>query len=178
MKKQFTLLLFTITLAITGYSQASYSVLSNRVLLSALVNSDTLIIENTKNKVRLNAELGLIEVVYFNPDSRIVSGAEPRELASEITFKFWNEYTWLEDRLRSDAQTFTLTDDLIVEVQGEEDTIPVTYTFTRVRGGQGFIYIIQIQGSFSPDALEYDFPKLKFKKDLQFEIVLNVQGTN
>ncbi len=178
MKKYFTFLFFTIFLVITSYSQSSYSVISNRVLLSALVNNDTLIIENIKNKVRLNGDLGLLEIIYYNPDSRIVSGSDPHPIKAEITFKFWNEYPWLEERLKSDAQSFTLMDELLVEVHGEEETIPATFIFTRIRGRQGFVYMIQIQGDFSTDGLEYDFPELKFKQNLHFEIVLKVQLVN
>lgn len=178
MKKHFTLLFFGLFIIMSGYSQSSYSVLSNRFLLSALVNNDTLIIENIKNKVRINGEMGLLEVIYYNPDSRIVSGADPRPLNSEITFKLWNEYPWLEERLKSDAQTFSISDEILVNVQGEEESVPANFTFSRIRGSQGFIYIIEIQGSFSPEALKYDFPDLKFKQDLQFKIILNVQVTN
>jgi len=178
MKKLFTLSLFLFTLLATGFSQSSYSVLTNRVILSVLVNTDTLIIENTKNKVSLNGELELFEVIYSNQDSRIVHGSEARELKSDITFKFWNEYPWLEEYLKSDAQEVKFTDELLIEVQGEEESVQANFTITRIRGGQGFVSMVEIEGHFSPEALQYDFPDLMFKKDLQFKIILQVQVTN
>ena len=178
MKKLVSIVLFSFILSGVSYSQSSYSVITNRVLLSVLVNNDTVLIENLKNKVRLNGELGILEVTYNNLDSRIVSGREDRELKSDITFMFWNEFEWLEERLKSDAQEVKFTDELLVVVQGEEEPIQANFTITRIRGGQGFISMIEIEGHFSPDALQYDFPDLMFKKDLQFKIILQVQVTN
>lgn len=178
MKKLISIVLFTFVLTGVNYSQSSYSVLTNRVLLSVLVNNDTVLIENLKNKVRLNGELGLLEVIYSNQDARVVSGRKEKELRSEILFKFWNEYEWLGERLKSDAQEVKFTDELLVDILGEEESIQANFTITRIRGGQGFISMIEIEGHFSPDALQYDFPDLMFKKDLQFKIILNVQVTN
>ena len=179
MKKTLILAAFILTVSVTGFTQRSYSVLTNRVLISALVNNDTLIIENTKNVVRLNGELELLEVKYNNLDSRVVSPPQStRELKSDITIKFGNEYSWLDERVKSTENQVSFSDELIVTVAGEEETIQAEFIFSNIRGGQGFLTMIEITGEFSPDALQYDFPDLMFKEDLKFKIILQVQVTD
>jgi len=178
MKKIFTLSIFLFAILLTGFSQSSYSVLNNRVVFSVLVNNDTLLIENLKNRVRLNGEMGLLEVVYYNPDARVVGSAPGSHLDSEITFRFWNEYSWLEEYLKSDNQQINFIDDLYVDIDGMEETINASFSIHRIRGTQGFTTIIEIQGDFSPEPLKTEFPDLMFKKDLHFKIILTVQVTN
>lgn len=178
MKKIFTLSIFLFAAFVTGYSQSNYTVLNNRVVFSVLVNNDTLLIENLKNKVRLNGEIGLLEVVYYNPDARVVGSEPGTHLDSEITFRFWNEYSWLEEYLKSDNQEINLIDDMYVDIDGVEETIHANFSIHRIRGAQGFTSIIEIQGDFSPEPLKEDFPELMFKKDLHFKIVLTVRVTN
>ena len=178
MKKTFTLAFLLTALVFTGYSQSNYSVLTNRVLFSVLVNNDTLIVENTKNRVRLNGEMGLLEIIYYNQDARVVGSDFGRKLESDITFRFWNEYSWLEEYLKSDLPVITFTDELNIDISGEEETIQANFTVTRIRGSQGFTSMLEIQGDFSPEPLKADFPNLMFRKDLHFKIFLTIQVLN
>ena len=178
MKKIYTLIILLFTVFITGYSQSSYTVVTNRVLFSVLVSNDTLIVENLKNRVRLNGEIGLLEIIYYNPDARIVGSEPGSHLDAEITIKFWNEYSWLEEYLKSDVQVNSFTDELIIDIGGEEERIEANFVVTRIRGAQGFTSMLEIQGDFSPEPLKTDFPDLLFRKDLHFKIFLTVQVIN
>lgn len=175
MKNIFSLSIFLFTILVTGYSQSNYTVTHDRVVFSVLVNNDTLLIENLKNKVRLNGDLGLLEVIYYNPDARIVGSAPGSHLESEITFKFWNEYSWLDEYLKSENPELNFVDDIYVAVEGEEENIQANFSISKLRAAQGFTSIIQIQGDFSPEPLKTEFPDLMFKKDLHFDIVITVR---
>jgi hypothetical protein len=166
--------------SLIGFSQNNYSTISNRVLISGIVNNDTIIIENLKNKVALNGELGLLAVKYSNLDARVL-GSYRDDLSterSEIIVNFSGEYSWLDEQIKTTENTSNFTDEINVSLQSEEQTIPVDVLITRVRGIHGFMVIIQISGQFSALPLKEEFPDLHFTGDLSFAIALTVQVTN
>lgn len=181
MKKTLILFLFLQVCAFGLYAQSSYVTLSNRVLISGIINHDTLIIENLNNKVLINGELGQLSVEYNNQDARIVDHT-PATLddneRADITIQFWNEYAWLDERIKTTIPVEEFTDEINVAVGDEENLIPVDFKISKIRGIQDFSVMIQITGKFSGDALKEDFPDIKFEEDLQFAIFLTVQVTN
>lgn len=179
--KRFILFFFLTTFGLgAAFSQSNYTILSNRVLLSAVVNNDTLILENLKNEVRLNGQMGLLEITYDNLSSRIVGETNqphPDE-RTDVVVKFWNEYSWLEDRLKTSESSSDFMDELIVDVNGMEQTVQSHFIISRIRGAQGFTSMIEITGKFSPDSIEEEFSDLMFRNDLGFKIILSVRVFN
>jgi hypothetical protein len=171
-----SILIILVLASTLGFSQGQYSTLTNRVIIATVVNSDTVLIENLNNKVLINGELDLLEVVYDNSTARMVS--EVKNLSSErsdIQVKFYNEYTWLYDRIKFTETSIDFTDEIRVEIHGHEQVVPVNFRITRIRGAHGFKVMIEIRGSFSGTEMENDFPNLKFESDLDFTIYLRVQ---
>tara|TARA_R110002050_G_scaffold109799_1_gene221380 strand:- start:111660 stop:112217 length:558 start_codon:yes stop_codon:yes gene_type:complete len=177
--KQITFIFLFFT-SVFGFSQSHYSTVSNRVLISGIVNGDTVIIENIKNKVTLNGQLGILEVHYSNLDARVL-GKFKDDLSperAEIPIDFTGEYSWLDAKLKTTEIETHFTDDINVILNNEDQLIPVDVLITRVRGAHGFMVFLQMKGKFSPKALKEDFPNLKFTDDLLFSITLNIQVTN
>lgn len=181
MKKTLYLFLILFLTVPALKAQSSYLTLSNRVLISGIINGDTLIIENLENKVLINGELGQLSVKYNNQDARIVDQT-PATLdddeRADITIHFWNEYAWLDERIKTTIPVEEFTDEINVAVGNEETLIPVNFKISKIRGIQDFSVMIQITGKFSGDALKEDFPDIEFKEELQFAIFLTVQVTN
>lgn len=180
MKKILFALSFILTLSASGLAQSQYYTLSNRIILSGVVNQDTFLIENVKNIVTLNGELSLLKVEYNNQDARNVSTLfdDYNRSRGDIEIIFWNEYAWLEDNLKTSQPFVSLTDEIYVSLNGEEILVPVNIKFTRVRSGQGFTSFIEITGEFAADALKFDFPDFDFKENVSFTIQLTAQVRN
>ncbi len=171
---------FVLTMASSAFSQSNYMILSNRVLISAVVNNDTLIIENLKNEVRLNGSIGLIEVKYDNVTSRIVGDNNPRNPneRADIKVKFWNEYSWLDDRLKTSDNSSDFNDELLVDINGTEQTVNAHFIISRIRGYQGFMSMIEITGKLSPESIQEEFTDLMFRNNVGFKIILKVKVYN
>lgn len=180
MKKN--LLLFAIVLvgSLTGFAQNMYSTSSNLVMLSGVLNQDTFLIESIKNKVQVNGALNTLEVIFNNQDARTVSDEfhDYEQQRGDIEIIFWNEYEWLDEYIKSTEPIITITDEINISLNGEEILVPVTITFSRLRGGQGFNSRIEIKGSFPADSLKFDFPDFDFKEEVSFMIQLMVQVRN
>ena len=178
MKIFYTLILSTF-IGLTAAAQSNYMTLNNRVVLSTVVNSDTIVIENLKNNVRINGEIDLLEVIYDNQTARIVGRArETEEERSDISIKFFNEYAWLDERIKTTDGSINFKDDIHIAINNEEQSVPANFTITRIRGGQGFVVMIEIRGKFSGDGVHEDFPNLHLKSDLYYAIYLTVQVVN
>ncbi|MFT4753773.1 MAG: hypothetical protein ACI9GM_000027 [Salibacteraceae bacterium] len=177
--KNAILTILLVVASMYSYGQSQYSTLTNRVIISTIVNSDTVLLENLNNKVKINGELDLLEVVYDNSTSRIVSDVKnlPEDRA-DIQVKFYNEYTWLYERIKFTETTIHFKDVIIVEINGEEQTVPANFDITRIRGARGFKVMIEIRGLFSGEQMEQDFPHLKFESEVGFAIFLRVQVVN
>lgn len=178
--KKHIILTFILFSSLLGFSQNNYSTVSNRVLISGIVNGDTAIIENIKNQVTLNGELGMLKVHYSNLDARVL-GKFKNELSperEEIFIDFTGEYSWLDEQLKTTENETHFTDEVMITLNHEDQVIPVDVLITRVRGAYGFMVFLQMTGEFSPDALKEDFPQLLFAEDLKFSITLNIQVTN
>lgn len=178
MKNNIIIIILLIT-GYTGFSQSQYSTLTNRVIISTIVNSDTVLLENLNNQVRINAELDLLEVEYDNSTSRIIGEVKnlPQERA-DIQVKFYNEYSWLYDRIKFTETSVDFKDEIIVEINGEEQTVPAHFLITRIRGAHGFKVMIEIRGTFNGLGMEQEFPNLKFESEIDFAIYLRVQVVN
>lgn len=161
-----------------SYGQSMYSTNTNRVVLSTIVNSDTVIIENRENRVRVNGNLSLLEVIFNNREARLVGLPDPREDRSEIEVKFFNEYLWLDERIKTTERTLDFKEELKIEINGREQIVPVDFRISPLRGGQGFNVLIEINGRFSGEGMEDDFPNLKIDGDIVFGIYLTVQVVN
>jgi hypothetical protein len=181
MKKSLYLFLFLFVTILGTHAQSSYITLSNRVLISGIINQDTLIIENLKNKVLINGALGQLSVEYNNQDARIVDQT-PATLdddeRADIVIQFWNEYAWLDERIKTTNPVEEFTDEINIAVGNEKTLIPVNFKISKIRGLRDFSVMIQITGTFSGDALKEDFPNIEFQEDLNFAIFLTVQVTN
>ncbi|MGB0805366.1 MAG: hypothetical protein ACPGRC_01670 [Salibacteraceae bacterium] len=161
------------------FAQSMYSTTNNRVILSTIVNSDTVIVENLQNKVRINGDLHLFEVDYENYTSRLIGTAKNlSDERTDIHIRFYNEYLWLDERIKTTENNLEFVDDLIVEIGGREQTIPASFNIHRIRGGQGFNVMIEVRGKFNGEGIEDDFPNLKFETDLDFAIFLTVNVVN
>lgn len=177
--KKSAILIISLFVTIAGFAQSMYSTNTNRVIISTIVNSDTVIIENLNNRVRINGDLDLLEVEYDNATARMVTEAKNiSEERSDMIIKFHNEYLWLDERLKTDQKVLNFTDEIHVEINDMDQLIPVNFIIQRIRGGQGFNTMVEIRGSFNGEGLEEDFPHLKFESDLQFAIFLTVQAVN
>jgi hypothetical protein len=176
--KNFFLFGLSLLLSQFAFSQSNYLTSTNRVILSTIVNSDTVIVENLKNKVRVNGELGLLEVVYDNYDARLVKDRSNPEERTSMVINFSNEYPWLDERIKTTENVIQFSDELNIEISGEEQTVPVNFIINRIRGAQGFLVMMEIRGQFSALGLEDHFPKLKFESDLSFAIFLTIQVLN
>ena len=177
MRKYLFILAFVIG-CVQLHAQSAYQVNNNRVVLSTIVNADTVIVESLKNQVAINGELDLIKVEYNNRDARVVGRIDQGEERSDIVIRFFNEYSWLDERIKMSENVMQFTDEIKVDVHGVETTVPVDFTINRIRGGQGFTVLIQITGNFSAKDLEEDFPHLNFQSDIMFGIYLTVQVVN
>lgn len=171
--------IFTVLFLIgtTGWSQNQYSTISNRVLISTIVNGDTVLVENTANDVRLNGQIDLLNVIYHNSRSRIVTsnGNTDSEERTDMVIEFSGDYPWLDEQIKTTEPFSQFTDEMTVRIEAIEQYIPVTCEVSRVRGGFGFNVIIEITGTFTGEDLEDDFPNLKFESDLNFNITLTVR---
>ena len=161
----------------TGWSQNQYSTISNRVIISTIVNGDTVLVENTSNEVRLNGQIDLVNVVYHNTQSRLVSsnGNTHPDERTDMIIEFSGEYQWLDEQLKTMEPFTQLTDEMTVRIESVEQYIPVDFEISRVRGAMGFTVIMNISGTFTGEDLEDDFPNLKFESDLNFNITLTVR---
>ena len=180
MKSTLTLV-FSILLFITnGFGQNQYSTINNRVIISTLVNGDTILVENTSNEVRLNGQIDLLSVIYHNTQSRLVSSANGNIVSNErsdMIIEFSGDYPWLDEQLKTTQPFGRFTDEMTVRIESTEQYIPVDIEVSRVQAGLGFTVILKISGSFSGEDLEDDFPNLKFDSDLNFNIALTVRVT-
>lgn len=179
MKNLFILFITTILVNGLANAQSQYSTINNRVILSTVVNGDTIIVENTKNEIRLNGELELFNVRYDNHKSRLVTGNGniDSEDRTDMIIEFYNDYSWLDDQLRTTQPVTQFTDELNVKIEEVEQIVPVDIMISRFRVSNGFTVIIQLNGNFSGENLEDDFPNLKFESELHFAITLTVQVT-
>lgn len=177
MKKYLFILAFVLG-CVQLHAQSAYQVNNNRVVLSTIVNADTVIVESIKNMVAINGELDLIKVEYNNHDARVVGRVDQGDERSDITIRFFNEYSWLDERIKMSENMMQFKDEIKVEAQGIETTVPVDFTINRIRGGQGFTVLIQMTGNFSGENLKEDFPHLNFQSDIMFGIYLTVQVVN
>ena len=180
MKKTLFIFSIILTISISAFAQSQYYTLSNRIVLSGVLNQDTFLIENIKNQVTLNGELGLLKVSYNNQDARTVSTQfdDYNRSRGDIIIEFWNEYAWLDDHLKTSQPFISLTDEINISLNGEEIVAPVNITFTRVRTGQGFTSVVELTGEFPADSLKLDFPDFDFKENVSFTIQLTVQVRN
>ncbi len=174
---KYFILLATLLASTISFGQSMYSTTTNRVVLSTIVNSDTILIENRKNNVRVNGNLDLVEIIYDNQDARIVGRTNQREDRSDIQIKFFNEYLWLDERIKTTERVLNFKEELKVEINGMEQIIPVDFIISRLRGGQGFNVLMEIHGNFSGEGLEEDFPDLIIDGDIAFGIYLTIQVT-
>ena len=179
MKNILTLFIASFVLSLGAFTQSQYSTINNRVIISTVVNGDTIIVENTQNKVRLNGELELFHVEYDNYEARLVTGNGniDSDERSDMIIEFFNEYSWLDEQLKTTQPVNQFTDELHVKIEDIEQTIPVDFLISRFRVSNGFTVIIQVSGNFSGKDLEDDFPNLKFESELHFVITLTVQVT-
>lgn len=180
MKKTIFILSIILATAVNGLAQSQYYTLSNRIVLSGVLNQDTFLIENIKNNVTLNGELGLLKVEYNNQDAREVSNEfdDYSRSRGDIVIVFWDEYAWLDENLKTSQPFVSLTDEIHVSLNGEEIVVPVDITITRIRSGQGFTSMIEIKGEFNADSLKLDFPDFDFKENVSFTIQLTAQVRN
>lgn len=170
---------FSVFLPILVAAQSTYSTNTNRVILTTIVNSDTLIFENLENQVRINGELDLFEVEYNHLLSRMVSEAKNvTDEKADITITFRNEYAWLDERIKTTENSINFKDEIIIDINGNEQTVPVNFVITQIRGGHGFNVYIEVKGKFSTKGLETDYPSLKFESGVFFDIFLTVQVIN
>ena len=177
MKKHYLFILFTF-LFVTGFSQSTYLTNTNRVVLSTVINSDTIIIESAINKVRINGELDLLEIEYDNSNARLVSANDKHDIESDFKLRFYNTYAWLDERIKTTQKSIEFTDEINIEANGFTKILPVNFMINRLRGAQGFSVLIKMKGKFHPNDIDEYFPKLKFETDLYYSIYLTVQVIN
>ena len=160
------------------HAQSAYQVNTNRVILYSIVNGDTVTIESNKNKVILNGELDLIKVEYNNQEARVVGRVDQSDERSDISLTFYNEYAWLDERIKMSDYEAKFTDEIKIDLNGIETAVPVDFKINRIRGGQGFIVLMEITGRFSGESLQEELPNLNFQSDILFHIYLTVQVVN
>ena len=181
MKKALLFFFLFVLVCIHGFSQSQYSVISNRVILSKLVNSDTLLVENQSNLVRLNGQIGLIEVEYHHLGSRVINQKtnEIKEPQMDVEITFYNEYLWLDERIKNSLNEMSFTDQMNVSIADFDLEVQVDFKIYRIRGTkQQFTVMIEITGVLPPEPLEENYPELNFHNDIPFQIILTVEATN
>jgi hypothetical protein len=168
-------------IGVAGWSQSQYSVISNRVIFSTLVNNDTLLIENPSNDVRVNGQIGLVEVIYHHLGSRVMNQKtqEIREPSLDFEVKFYGEYLWLDERIKNSVNEMSFMDHINVHIVDYDLDLPVDFKIFRIRSTkQLFTVMIEISGVMPPEPLEEHFPELNFHNDIPFKIILTVEATN
>ena len=181
MKKNILFLLLFVFTLIDAYSQSSYSVSSNRIIMSTLVNNDTLLIENRKNNVRINGQMELLEIEYHHMDSRIINQKTNETRTPELDFVvlFSNEYSWIDDRVKTSVNEQNFTDDINIEIEGEVTEVPIDIKIYGIQGArQVFTVLMEFSGVLSPEPLEKNFPELEFHNEIPFRIILTIEVSN
>jgi hypothetical protein len=169
------------TLSTLAFSQSQYSVTTNRVVLTGVINQDTFLLESINNTVQINGQISLLEIIYHNAKSRNVSKVvtDFTEERGDFDIMFHNEYLWLDEMLKSDQAVNTGSDQMLITFEGNELSVPVKFTISRLRGiGPGFKTRIEIFGQFDPEEIGMEFDGYDFKEDVYFNVQLTVLVEN
>lgn len=179
MKYLFSLILATISFL--SMAQSQYGVTTNRVVLTGVINQDTFLLESIDNTVQINGQINLLEITYHNENSRRVSKVmtDFAEERGVFDLKFYNEYLWLDQMLKSDQPVNTGSDQIYVVYNEQELMVPVHFTISRLRGaGAGFKTRIEMFGQFNPEEIGMEFDGYDFKEDVYFTIQVTVLVEN
>lgn len=177
MKKLLVFLIISFALLEIGHTQNRYHSLNNRVLLSGVVNQDTFLVENTKNQVAIDGELGLLKIIFSNKDSRRVSEnfTHYTEKRGDIVIEFGNEYMWIDDRFKSSEPVISFQEEIRITINDHEEIIVANFTISKFAGKQDMTSMLEISGSFPANNYNFDTPNFHFKEDVSFIIQITVQ---
>ncbi len=159
-------------------AQDNISILSNKVTLQGIINQDTFLVENVKNRVSYIDEQKYLEIVYNIDDEREITAVSERytDTAGTIIIRFFGTYDWLPDALREDIPNVSRTDEISIVIKSIEMSVPVNISFNQINGTNGITKRMVVVGLIDPSLYNLNLPGYAFIGQIKFqiEVVFNI----